>query len=95
MMVLAGAKKCFQYLKDSGLKIKSFISDRHRDIAKRIWECQNETHHYHDLWHVVKGISKKILNASKEKGEQEVICFGESHSQSFVLVCIVYQTRVW
>jgi hypothetical protein len=63
---------CFQYLKDAGLKIKSFISDRHRGIAKWIRECENETRHYHDLWHAVKGISKKVLNASKEKGNEKL-----------------------
>lgn len=71
-MELAGAKLCFQYLKDSGLNIPSFISDRHRGIAKWIRESQTETRHFHDLWHIVKGITKQLKIASKEKGNEKI-----------------------
>ena len=32
-MELDGAKRCFKFLKDSGLQIPIFISDRHKGIA--------------------------------------------------------------
>lgn len=39
-MELDGAKRCFQFIKDAGLKVTSFISDRHKGIAKWIRESQ-------------------------------------------------------
>ena len=71
-MELGAATLCFQYLKNAGLQIKSFISDRHRGIAKWIRESQPGTQHFHDLWHIVKGVSKKVLQASKEKGNEKI-----------------------
>ena len=71
-MELAGAKLCFQYLKDSGLSIPSFITDRHRGIATWIQESQTETRHFHDLWHIVKGITKQLKITSKEKGNEKI-----------------------
>ena len=69
-MDLKGAQQCFQFLKNSGLKITSFISDRHRGIAKWIRETQTETNHYHDLWHVCKSVTKRVLKSGIEKGCQ-------------------------
>ena len=66
-MELAGAKLCFQYPKNSGLSILSFISERYRGIVKWIRESQTETHHFLDLWHIVKGMTKQLKFASKKK----------------------------
>ena len=35
-MELAGAQRCFQYLQEKGIKASTFISDRHKGIAKWI-----------------------------------------------------------
>lgn len=69
-MELFGAKRCFEFLKNSGLKINTFISDRHRSIAKWIRDSEPETTHFHDFWHVAKSITKKLLAASKERGNE-------------------------
>ena len=69
-MELLGAKRCFAFLKNAGLKIHSFISDRHRSIAKWIRESEPQTRQYHDFWHVSKSITKKLLAASQEKGNE-------------------------
>ena len=53
---------------NAGLTITSFISDRHKGIAKWIRESQPETSHSNDLWHVCKGLTKNIFKGSKEKG---------------------------
>ncbi|PFX22584.1 Neuropathy target esterase [Stylophora pistillata] len=68
-MELEGAKLCFDYLqRDLGLTVKVFVSDRHRGIAKWIIECQPSVTHFFDQWHVAKGLVKKLLAASKQKG---------------------------
>lgn len=67
-MELDGAKRCFNFLTQAGLKIPVFISDRHTSIAKWLREQRKDTLHLYDLWHVCKSLCKQILKASKEKG---------------------------
>lgn len=67
-MELQGAKNCFTFLRNAGVAIAVFISDRHRGIAKWIRESQTNTTHLFDIWHVARSIVKKLLKASKEKG---------------------------
>ena len=69
-MELEGAKLCFTNIKKAGLSITSFISDRHRGVAKWIRETQPATTHFHDLWHVCKGLTKRLLQASKETANE-------------------------
>ena len=67
-MELEGAKRSFNFLKGSGLKMDIFISDRHKGIAKWIRSKQKETKHFNDIWHVNKSINKQLRKVSKEKG---------------------------
>lgn len=68
-MELEGGKLCFDYLQGvAGLTVKVFVSNRHRGIAKWIRECHPTVTHFFDQWHVAKGLVKKLLAASKQKG---------------------------
>ena len=67
-MELEGAKRSFLSLKQLGLSLSTFISDRHRGIAKWIRETQKDTKHYFDIWHVARTVSKNLLSASRELG---------------------------
>ena len=72
-MELEGAKGCFYYQeKVERLAIKVFVSDRHRGIAKWISENQPSVDHYFDQWHVAKGLVKRLLAASKQKGYEVI-----------------------
>ena len=71
-MELEGAKRAFAYLISVGLKIAVFVSDRHRGIAKWIRECQPNTAHYFDIWHVAQSIGKAMLKLSKQKGCERI-----------------------
>ena len=71
-MELEGAKRAFAYLISVGLKIAVFMSDRHRGIAKWIRECQPNTAHYFDIWHVARSIGKAMLKLSKQKGCERI-----------------------
>ena len=71
-MELAGAQRCFQYLQEKGIKVSTFISDRHKGIAKWIRET-TDSKHYHDIWHIVKGLTKKLTKAGKEKGNELIL----------------------
>jgi hypothetical protein len=63
-----GTKRSFSSLSRMGIAIKTFISGRHRGIAKWIRECHPSLQHIFDIWHVARSISKKMLKASKGKG---------------------------
>lgn len=67
-MELEGAKRCFLFLQSVGLSVATFVSDRHRGIAKWIRKCQPKTTHFFDIWHVARSVNKKLLKASQEKG---------------------------
>lgn len=67
-MELAGAKRCFAFLQKAGISIKKFISDRHAGIAKWVRETQHGTKHFFDIWHVARTVTKKLMQAGKEKG---------------------------
>jgi solute carrier family 8 (sodium/calcium exchanger) len=68
-MELDGCKACFEFIMTTaGLAIPVFISDRHRGICKYVRECHPGIKHYFDQWHVAKGLVKKMISASKEKG---------------------------
>ena len=49
------------------LHIGKFISDRHLSIAKWIRENMPHIQHLYDIWHVARGISRKLEAAAKLK----------------------------
>ena len=71
-MELEGCKRGFGYLLSAGQQIKTFVSDRHRGIAKWFAECHKSVKHYFDVWHVDRSNTKKLLKASKEKGCERI-----------------------
>ena len=72
---LEGCKRSFAFLKQLGLTVSVFISDRHRGIGKWIRESCPGTKHYFDIWHVARSITKKLLKGSKEKGCEIIACW--------------------
>lgn len=67
-MELEDTKRCFLFLQSVGLSVITFVSDRHRGIAKWLKTSQPQTTHYFDIWHVARSINNKLLKASQEKG---------------------------
>ena len=53
-MECAAFKKAMAFLSQSGIEIKTFISDRHTSIAKYMREDLSHIKHYFDLWHIKK-----------------------------------------
>ena len=70
-----GCKRSFAFLKQLGLTVPVFISDRHRGIGKWIRESCSGTKHYFDIWHVARSITKRLLKGSKEKGCEIIACW--------------------
>ena len=87
-------KKCFEHLNNRGLQISSFVSDRHRGIAKWIRElCPNKMH-FHDLWHISKSIKKQLLKAGNEKKRKDSF-LDDWYKEPFVLECSFNKTGSW
>ncbi|XP_046843252.1 uncharacterized protein LOC124437312 isoform X2 [Xenia sp. Carnegie-2017] len=67
-MELEGFKRCLAKFDESGMKVKSMTTDRHAQIKSYMSKQRPKIEHYFDVWHVAKGIKKKILAASKKSG---------------------------
>lgn len=94
-MKLDGAKQCFQYLADKDVKVSSFISDRHKGIAKWIRETQPNVQHYNDIWHVSKSLTKKLLKASKEKDNESILLWMKAIRKHLYWVCPINKAGIW
>ena len=54
-MELEGLKRCMGQLDQDGLTAEVLVTDRHPSVKKYMREQRQETKHYYDVWHVVKG----------------------------------------
>ncbi|XP_063073829.1 uncharacterized protein LOC134464290, partial [Engraulis encrasicolus] len=65
-MELEGLKRSLELLKERNVTLDCIVTDRHPQIQKFLRE--SGITQYYDVWHVVKGISKKLDSISKKKG---------------------------
>ncbi|KAG1701362.1 HEAT repeat-containing protein 3 [Nymphon striatum] len=61
-----GLERCLKTLKEKDANIRLLATDRHLGITKFMRNSHPEIKHEFDLWHIVKGLKKK-LSKSKEK----------------------------
>ncbi|XP_063049229.1 uncharacterized protein LOC134443296 [Engraulis encrasicolus] len=69
-MELAGLKRSLELLEKQNVTLDCIVTDRHPQIQKFLRE--SGITQYYDVWHVVKGISKKLDSISKKKGCQSL-----------------------
>ncbi|XP_041464943.1 uncharacterized protein LOC121415701 [Lytechinus variegatus] len=62
-----GLSRGLANLYSKGLVVGTLITDRHAQVAKWIRENYPEIDHRYDVWHIAKGIQKKILVVAKLK----------------------------
>ncbi|KAL2096063.1 hypothetical protein ACEWY4_008211 [Coilia grayii] len=60
-----GLVRSLQLLESKGVAVDYIVTDRHPQIQKLLRE-RNITHYY-DVWHLEKGLSKKVGKVAKEK----------------------------
>ncbi|XP_021351637.1 uncharacterized protein LOC110449233 [Mizuhopecten yessoensis] len=66
-MELEGLKRCFQFLKDEGIPVSDLVTDRHCQV-KKLMKCEHpDVNHWFDVWHVAKGVYKKLEALGKSK----------------------------
>eukprot|EP00795_Rhopilema_esculentum_P010095 gene10095-18746_t len=59
-MELEGLKRIMARMKESQLDISAIVTDGHKSIQKWLKDNCNSVNHYLDVWHVAKGLSKKM-----------------------------------
>ncbi|KAK3107593.1 hypothetical protein FSP39_017919 [Pinctada imbricata] len=62
-----GLRRSMLQLQSKNIKIDTFVSDRHPQINKWVRENMEGTTHYFDVWHVAKGLKKKLFALSQQK----------------------------
>ncbi|XP_067682035.1 uncharacterized protein [Haliotis asinina] len=67
-MELEGLKRGLSFLEEKGCSIKEVITDRHVSVKKYMREQHKDKEHYFDVWHVTKGVGKKLEAAAKKPG---------------------------
>ncbi|KAG9266257.1 hypothetical protein AMEX_G20781 [Astyanax mexicanus] len=60
-----GLKRSLQHLESKGVAVDYIVTDRHPQIQKFLRDRQIT--HYYDVWHLEKGLSKKLGKVAKEK----------------------------
>ncbi|XDV25473.1 hypothetical protein PO909_029389 [Leuciscus waleckii] len=65
-MELEGLKRSLGVLNAHNLSFDCIVTDRHPQVQKYLREEAKITHYY-DVWHIEKGISKKMVNIAKKK----------------------------
>ncbi|XP_046548601.1 uncharacterized protein LOC124258581 [Haliotis rubra] len=62
-----GFQRSVQLLQAEGLTLSTLITDRHPQIQKLVRETMPAVSHFYDVWHVAKGLRKKLEALAKEK----------------------------
>jgi hypothetical protein len=67
-----GSTRCLDDLLQLGFQFSSIATDRHLGIAALCPSAYTHINHQFDVWHVSKGIVKKLTKAAKQRGCQEL-----------------------
>ncbi|XP_064467916.1 uncharacterized protein LOC135378751 [Ornithodoros turicata] len=67
-MELEALKRGLEELKDFNVAVDTLTTDRHASVRKYMRTSYPTVKHQFDVWHVSKGIRKKLMSASKTKG---------------------------
>ena len=70
-MELEGLRRSLHFLTE-WIKIDVLVTDRHRQIAKRVRENYANILHLYDIWHVAKSLSQRLEAAAKLNGCQDI-----------------------
>ncbi|KAG1696945.1 hypothetical protein GQR58_006144 [Nymphon striatum] len=71
-MEMEGLLRGLKWLKDNNLPLQTMVTDQHSQIIKYLREKEPGIKQYFDVWHVAKGLKKKLFKVSKEKECEKV-----------------------
>ena len=74
-MELAGFRLCVEFILSKGFKIEVIATDRHTQIRSEMKKSEllAETDHQFDVWHIAKSIKKKLVQAAKTSGNEDLM----------------------
>ena len=67
-----GLIRGLEKLEQASIEVKALVTDRHPQIQKYMREKKPEVKHYYDVWHVAKGVSRKLEALAKERNCDEI-----------------------
>ncbi|XP_035662758.1 uncharacterized protein LOC118406641 isoform X1 [Branchiostoma floridae] len=73
-----GLVRAVAFLQARGLQISTLVTDRHLQVAKWVRENLPATRHLYDIWHIAKGIRKKLSALGRQKECELVIAWIQS-----------------
>lgn len=62
-----GLKRCLGKVLDHGVKVSVLATDRHPTVQKQMREEHPEITHEYDLWHIAKGVKKRLANSKNHE----------------------------
>ncbi|XP_065303899.1 uncharacterized protein [Dermacentor albipictus] len=71
-MELEGLKRSLQFLENHSISVKTLVTDRHAQIKAYMRREKPGIRHEFDVWHVAKGVSKKLTAISKRHDCKEL-----------------------
>ncbi|XP_070208333.1 uncharacterized protein [Littorina saxatilis] len=77
-MELEGLKRGVNLLQQSGIQIAELVTDRHPQVLKYVRENMPTTKQSVDVWHVSKGLKKKLVKLAREKDCGELTSWNRS-----------------
>ncbi|XP_060085555.1 uncharacterized protein LOC132564967, partial [Ylistrum balloti] len=66
-MELEGLKRCLKFLQEEGVDVSDLVTDRHSQVKKFMKTERPDINHWFDVWHVAKGVYKKLEALGKTK----------------------------
>ncbi|XP_077508471.1 uncharacterized protein LOC144119805, partial [Amblyomma americanum] len=67
-----GLELALTYLESHGIKFEGMVTDRHSQIKSFFEKERSDTKHEFDVWHVAKGVYRKLQTAAKKAGQEEL-----------------------
>ncbi|XP_064469554.1 uncharacterized protein LOC135384273 [Ornithodoros turicata] len=73
-----GLELCLDYIATKGMEVNTLVTDRHSQVKAFLRNKHPHISHRFDVWHVAKGIKKKIAAVSQSKKHQVLRLWCES-----------------
>ncbi|KAK8783455.1 hypothetical protein V5799_010185 [Amblyomma americanum] len=77
-MELEGLKRGLQFLENQGITVKALVTDRHIQIKAHMRRERPGIQHKFDVWHVAKGVFKKVTAISKRRDCKDLQLWAKS-----------------
>jgi solute carrier family 8 (sodium/calcium exchanger) len=79
-----GLVRAIKLFEEQDLDIELIVTDRHKQASKWIREEMPDTIHKYDIWHVAKGLRKKLEKASNNRTANLLLNGQEASSTIFI-----------